>query len=853
MEGIRSIAQKASPNPMEFPPYLDRQLAVLAASGTALPQGPAWEGFLAALGEQLARTPLAAPDQDLARYKSLVDHLRETVFQVDREGAWSFLNPAWTALTGFTVAESLGTPFLDHMHPVDQGRYLDMLTHAMEAAEDTVRGEFRFRVKAGQHLWVEMYTRITLGGDGQVIGVSGTMNDITERKRSQTVLNALTARLRALIENMQGAILVETADRAISLINEPFCRMFEVPVPAHLLAGSEAPELLQMILPQFQEPESFLDLQAALLARRQVVTGAELALADGRTLSMDFVPIQAGEEFNGHFWQFHDITERRQSEEKLARAALDLEMKNWELSQARDEAVRMGGLKSEFLANMSHEIRTPMNGIIGMTELLVNTSLSEEQKDYAATIRASAATLLRLINDILDFSKIEAGKLELERIQFDLHGLLDDLLAILGVKAHDRGVTLATWVSRDTPTMLMGDPVRLRQVLSNLADNAIKFTKEGSVVLRVLLEGRQDSSVMLRFEVEDTGAGMRQEVAAKLFQSFYQGDSSTTRKYGGTGLGLAICKRIAELMDGQIGVRSTVGEGSVFWFTARFQVQEPAPPLWLPETRPQFFLLGLPASTGRFLDAQLREWGFESALLEPGPAALERLRAGCPGPDHRLLVFSGSGTPAPGLVPFLQEVLRDPALANLRLVRAHSLYEKEGAQALTGLPVTEFLPLPMRRSHLKTLLECHRGSLPAPAAPELPASPSALAGLRILLAEDNLVNQRVAMAILKKLGLTPDLACNGLEACAAAQAKPFDLILMDCQMPEMDGFEATRRIREQEGPRRVPILAMTANAMAGDRERCLEAGMDDYLAKPIAILDLKEALLRWLPPAVSTP
>jgi len=810
------------------------------------------EAIRSTIAQKAAETRMVF-QPDLARYKSLVDHLQETVFQIDREGVWSFLNPAWEAMTGFTVAESLGKPFLDHMHPVDQGRYLDMVTGAMDAAADTVRGEFRFRTREGPYLWVEMYTRITVGDGGLVTGVSGTMNDITERKRAQAALGSLTSRLRALIENMQGAILVETAQRSISLINEPFCRMFDIPVPPHLLAGSEAPELLQMVQPLFQDPEAFQSFLAARLASQSPVTGTELSLRDGRILAMDFIPIEGAEDFGGHFWQFHDITERRQSEDKLARAALDLEMKNWELSQARDEAVRMGGLKSEFLASMSHEIRTPMNGIIGMTELLASTSLTEEQKDYAATIRASAATLLRLINDILDFSKIEAGKLELERIGFDLPALLDDLLAILGVKAHGRGIELATWVARDAPGQLLGDPIRLRQVLSNLADNAIKFTTEGSVVIRVSVESREQASVLLRFEVEDTGIGMRDDVAAKLFQSFYQGDSSTTRKYGGTGLGLAICRRIAELMDGAIGVRSVQGQGSLFWFTARFQVQEPVQPPWPPELRPRFFLAGLPPSTRGFLDAQLREWGFESVTLEPGARALDRLQSACPLGDSTFLVFGGAGGPAPDLLRFLQELRRRPELAPLRLVSTHSLYDKEEYRQPAGLPIPEFLPLPMRKTHLAKLLQGGR-ALPRPAAAELPAAPAALAAMRVLLAEDNLVNQRVAIAVLKKLGLTPDLAVNGLEACAAAGSRTYDLILMDCQMPEMDGFQATRLIREREGGgRRVPILAMTANAMPGDRERCLEAGMDDYLAKPIAILDLKEALLRWLPPAVPAP
>jgi PAS domain S-box-containing protein len=840
---------------MEFHPFLAHQLEALAASGAVVPTGAAWAAFLAALDVRLVADPGEAAGlvRDLAQYRSLVDHLQETVFQIDRDGNWSFLNPAWEAMTGFPVAESLGRPFLDHMHPVDKVRYLDMLTRAMRQAEDTVRGEFRFRTRDGNLLWTEMYTRITVGDGGLVTGVSGTMNDITERKRGEAALTTLTSRLQSLIENMQDAVLVETPQRAVSLINEPFCRMFDVPVPAQMLAGSEAPELLEMIRPGFQDPEAFAALQSAVLEARRVATGAEVSLADGRILSMDYVPIEAGGEFHGHFWQFHDITAQRQSEEKLARAALDLEMKNWELSQARDEAVRMGGLKSEFLANMSHEIRTPMNGIIGMTELLLNTTLDSEQRDYASTIRASAATLLRLINDILDFSKIEAGKLELERIQFDLHGLLDDLLAILGVKAFDRGVELATWVSRDTPTLLMGDPIRLRQVLTNLVDNAIKFTKEGSVLIRIGVDGPSgDGAVTLRFEVRDTGIGMRPEVAARLFQSFFQGDSSTTRKYGGTGLGLAICRRIAELMDGAIGVESTPGEGSLFWFTARFQTA--AGERWIADPGARFYLAGLPSPAAGFLEAQLREWGIGVERLEPGPAALDRLRAGGPPGVGAFLVFPGTGPLDPDLLRFIQHLRREPDLGALRLVRTHSLYSKDCAFQPSGLPVTEFLPLPLRTAHLRTLLEGHRASLPAPAAPEpLPAAPASFAGVRVLLAEDNLVNQRVAMAVLNKLGIQPVLAGNGQEAVDAAAREPFDLVLMDCQMPEMDGYQATREIREREGGgRRVPILAMTANAMPGDRERCLEAGMDDYLAKPIAIRDLKDALQRWLPAASNT-
>ena len=833
---------------MEMHPLLAQHMANLVASGAPLPEGPAWTAFLESVNAGLTAGPAVA---ELARYRSLVDHLREVLFQIDRDGNWSFLNPAWRAITGFSVDESLGQPFLGNMHPLDKGRYLNMLTYALETGEDTVRGEFQFRKREGAYFWVEMYTRITTDAEGVVIGVSGTMNDITERKLAQAALNTLTSRLRALIENMQGAILVETEHRGIALINEPFCRMFDIPVPPHLLAGSEATELMELALGAFLYPDDFLELQSSLLAERKVTGGLEVPLADGRVLAMDFVPIDAGEDLFGHFWLFHDITGRKRSEAQLAQAALDMEMKNWELSTARDEAVQLAGLKSEFLANMSHEIRTPMNGIIGMTELILNTTLSGEQMDYATTIRTSAATLLRLINDILDFSKIEAGKMELERIGFDLQGLLDDLLAILGFKAHGKGVELATWIQGAAPTKLLGDPTRLRQVLSNLTDNALKFTADGSVTIHVLLAERTASSVLLRFEVRDTGIGMSPEVAGKLFQSFYQGDSSTTRKYGGTGLGLAICKRIAELMEGAIGVDSVPGEGSVFWFTARFQAQDIPQETGLPDAPFRFFLAGLPPATARVLHAQLREWGYEATAVEPGMDGLALLRERCAALDDKtLLVFGSDGGIQAGMMEFLQAVHAAPGLGGLRLIMAHSLYEQDEARKPTSLPITEFLPLPMRKSHLKALLERSKDAVPLPAVAAAAPQEGIQSQARLLVTEDNAVNQKVAMAILRKLGYSADLANNGLEAVEMVLAREYDLVFMDCQMPEMDGFQATRAIREKEGgERRTPILAMTANAMQGDRERCLEAGMDDYIPKPITIVDLKSALHRWLPPA----
>nr|WP_320132315.1 ATP-binding protein [uncultured Holophaga sp.] len=837
-ESPRLRMNTGSDAPLPRSRHLAGALARLEAAGRPLPSGPAWEQFLAEMdvSGQLADIH---PCNDLHQYRSLVDHLKEVVFQIDREGNWSLLNPAWEAILGHPVDESLGRPFLGYMDPEDTARYMNLLTYALETGQDTIRGEFRFLTLEGLPRWIEMYNRVTVGAQGQVTGVTGTLNDITERRRAETALATITSRLMTLLENMQAGILVETQERRIALLNETFCRMFEIPVPAHMLTDSPSEELLEMCAPLAEAPSQFSERLSEIVQKGALNTQEVVNLRDGRVLAMDFVPIRSGEDFHGHFWQFHDITEQKRAEKKLAMAAMDLEIKNWELADARDEALRLAGLRSEFLANMSHEIRTPMNGVIGMTDLLLRTPLNGEQMDYATTIRSSAMTLLRLINDILDFSKIEAGRLELEHIEFDLQELLDDLLAALGVKAHHKGVELVTWVAGAAPTRLLGDPVRLRQVLSNLTDNALKFTEKGSVLIRVDLLSQEGETALLKFQVRDTGIGMTPEVAGRLFQSFFQGDSSTTRKYGGTGLGLAICKRIAELMGGGIGVDSAPGEGSTFWFTARLPVHDLGRDPWRPSPDAHFLLHGLPRATGAALAGQLRDWGFPVEHLEEGIAAEQVLQAqGSP-----FLVFHLRDGALP---PLVRELLQHRDRGRLRIILAHSLYEKEAMNARQDLAGVEILPLPLRRSQLRTMVEGHS------TAPEAPAQAAPLrlgdGEAAILLVEDNLVNQRVALAILKKLGLKADVAANGKEAVEAHRTRSYDIILMDCQMPEMDGFQATRLIRSTEGEgKRVPVLAMTANAMQGDQERCIEAGMDDYIAKPVTLDNLMILLRRWLP------
>ena len=769
------------------------------------------------------------------RTRRVIDTARDAFVGIDRAGLITDWNRTAEVTFGWSRGDAVGRSLAETIIP-DRLRGANDLERYLAGADGTGldgRMEITALHADGHELPVEVAVWAMGGGAPQQF--SAFLRDITDRKRSERELQQTLSLLAATLESTADGILVVEPDGRISSVNRKFAEMWGLPISA--LEGYEVGEALDPVLDQLADRHVFIDAITQLATQPDAESNDTVQFRDGRTFERYSEPQRVEGAVVGRVWSFRDVTERKRLEKELA--------------QARDKALESSKLKSEFLATMSHEIRTPMNGVIGLTGLLLDSGLTEAQHQYADGVRASGEALLGIINDILDFSKIEAGKLELETVDFNLAEAIDDVASLVAESARAKGLELVAYCQPEVPTMVRGDVGRLRQILLNLASNAVKFTDRGEVVIRAGLSVPATAeSVTVHIEVVDTGIGIAPATAERLFEPFSQADASTTRRYGGTGLGLAICRRLCEAMGGTIGVDGHPGHGSTFWLDlpfARPKVTEPTP-----RTNPG--LAGLRVmvvddnETNRLvLGAQLLAWDITADVAPNGSVALDRLRHAADAGRPYDLALVDMAMPGMDGLELARTVSTDPTLRSVRLILLSSLIVGSEEAARAGFVVR--LTKPARLSQLHDAIQRAMG--PPPVAPPVAAPPSPGASHsrgRLLIVEDNAINQAVAKGMAAKLGFDCDVAGNGVEALHALARRRYDAVLMDCQMPEMDGFEATAEIRRGPAPTNcVPIVAMTASALVQDRDRCLAAGMDDYLAKPIKAGELEAVLARVVP------
>ena len=782
---------------------------------------------------------------------AMIENALDVICSIDAHGCFASVSPACLNLWGYRQEELIGHPYMDLIADED-------LEITREAAASIMSGkvtntfENRYRHKNGSLINV-MWTAFWSDAEQLMFCVA---HDMTERKRiaeqQSAILDALPAHICLL--DKDGNIL-EVNNEWKKFAVENGYRGSDFGIGSNYLETCE----------ETQGECGDSAKQVAAMCRAVLageITEYEMEYpchspTENRWFKLMVTPLNK-EKTAGAVIMHVNITERKRIEA--------------ELEQTRDAALESTRLKSEFLANMSHEIRTPMNGVMGMTGLLLDTNLSREQREFALDIQTSADSLLTIINDILDFSKIEAGMLNFENIKFDLRDPVEGSIELLAARAFAKNLEISSFIHADVPLLLKGDPGRLRQIITNLVSNAIKFTKTGEVSVQARKMNETKTHLKIRFEVRDTGIGINAEAQKNLFRAFIQADSSTTRKYGGTGLGLAISKQLTELMDGEIGVESEVGKGSTFWFTVRFEKQKVKENVNLAAIA-DWQIAGLRVliveenhGRGANLTRQTEAWRMSAANVASGAEALPEIRrAARAGKPYDLLILD-LPLPQPDGFDLARLIKSDPEIAPLKIVLLAAFGYRGQAETARQSGIDAYLIKPVRQSQLYNCLmtvaakpsgESNRelvtkynsGNEKKHSAETTDAvydADETRKNFRILLAEDNELNQKVAVNQLKKLGYTADIVGNGREAVNAFQTKKYDLILMDCQMPELDGYEATGEIRRLEnGSEKTIIVALTAHAMEGELQKCLAAGMNDYLSKPVKTETLRQVIERW--------
>jgi PAS domain S-box-containing protein len=793
------------------------------------------------------RQPGSGADFDLLDV--LMDSLPDSIYFKDRASRFLRINKALANHFGLAdPAAAVGKTDFDFFTEEHARRAFDQEQHILQTGQPLIGLEEQETWPSGAATWVCTTKMPLCDRQGRIVGTFGISRDITDRKRTEVELHTTTRFLDSIIENLPIMLFIKDAE---------YLRFQRFNKAGEQLLGYPAEQLLGKNDADFFPPAEaafFLAKDQDVLRGKQLVDIPEEEIdtrRGKRILHTRKIPLlDAGGRPTHLVGISEDITLARQTAEALRKA--------------KEDAEAASRAKGEFLANVSHEIRTPMNGIIGMTELALDTELTAQQREFLNMVKASADALLDVINDILDFSKIEAGKLDLDRVSFQLRDSLGDTTKTLALRAHKKGLELACWVLPDVPDHVVGDPGRLRQIVVNLLGNALKFTERGEVVVRVEKASQTEEEVVLHFAVRDTGIGIPRDKQQAIFAPFVQADGSTTRKYGGTGLGLAISARLVELMGGQIWVESEPGQGSTFHFTARFGLADDAlvsgglrPRLGLGTDAPgarATDLEGLPvlavddnATNRRILEEILTNWHMKATVVDSGPAALAELERACAaGAPYPLVLLDGM---MPGMDGYTvaRQINQRPEFAGCIIV----LLSSAAGSAVRDreLRLAACLMKPIKQSELWDAIMTSLGvsGRRDEQTAELVAAPCRRR-LRLLLAEDNAVNQKLATRLLEKRGHQVIVVGNGKEALAALEREHFDAVLMDVQMPEMDGFETTAAIRARGT--HVPIVAMTAHAMKGDREKCLSMGMDGYVSKPLQAADLFEVIEGLVPEAV---